>query len=204
MTGSDAGLVRGALLVTALLLGSPAVGATPPEGVPLEVRRGLFTDVEIGGLFTVGGDNGYSNLQGSLQLGVGYQLTVAGGAGLVPIGLHLGIGANAQNCWAGLLRDGSCSSSDSFTVSFLSVSGGYLFRVAERLYLGPKVLAGGASLDPEPVPGVRFAAIVGGALSFEYAANMDHFSVGVDVSYRLVIGPMISAIAVYPRVQYTF
>ena len=204
MTVNSANRLSAGALLTALLVASTAIAATPPEGVPLAVRRGFFTDTDIGGFFTVGGDNGYSNLQSYLQLGVGYQLTIAGGAGLVPFGLQFGVGANGQNCWAGLLADGTCASADSFTVSFLTASVGYLFRVIDQLYLGPKVLAGGALLDPEPVAKVRSAAIVGGALSLEYATNMDHFSVGLEVSYRLVLGPKISAIASYPRVQYTF
>jgi hypothetical protein len=33
---------------------------------------------------------------------------------------------------------------------------------------------------------------------------MDHFSVGLDISYRLIIGPNINGLMFYPRVQYTF
>lgn len=198
------GAMSAALLAVALLASGTSRGAVPSEGVVQEVRRGFFTETDIGGFLTVGGRNAYSNLQSYLQLGVGYQLTVADGAGLVPLGVHLGIGANGQNCWAGLLPDGTCSASDSFTLTFVSLSAGYLFRVAEQLYLGPRLLVGGVLLDPEPVSGVRLAASVGGSLSLEYATSMDHFSVGLDVSYRLVLGPRISAIAIHPRVQYTF
>jgi len=196
--------VLSALLAVASLASGASRGAVPSEGVVLEVRRGFFTETDLGGFLTVGGRNAYSNLQSYLQLGVGYQLTVADGAGLVPVGVHLGIGANSQNCWSGLLPDGTCSASDSFTLTFVSLSAGYLFRVAERLYLGPRLLAGAVLLDPEPVAGVRFAVSVGGSLGVEYATSMDHFSVGLDVSYRLVLGPQISAIAIHPRVQYTF
>jgi hypothetical protein len=194
-----------ATLVLACALTSSSVSAaTPSEGVPLQVRRGFFTETDIGLFWTLGGDNAYSNLQGYLQLGVGYQLTVGDGSGLVPISVSVGIGANAQNCWAGLTDAGACKLSDNFTLIFLNASAGYLFRVVERLYLGPKLLVGYTLLDPSPVTNVTGGVSLGLAASLEYATNMDHFSIGLDVTYKLVIGPNINAFAVYPRVQYTF
>ena len=194
-----------ATLVAALLVSSSAFAATPPEGVPLQVRRGFFTETDVGGIFTVGGDNGYSNFQTYLQLGLGYQLTINDGKGLIPIGFHVGIGANAQNCWAGLNNAGACTQSDNFTMTFLNASVGYLHQVVERFYIGGKLIGGVGLLDPDPVGDNKLVrGNFGVALSIEYATNMDHFSVGMDVSYRLVIGPNISALMFYPRVQYTF
>jgi hypothetical protein len=195
-----------ATLVAALLVSSSAFAATPAEGVPLQVRRGFFTETDVGGIFTVGGDNGYSNLQTYLQLGLGYQLTINEGKGIIPIGLHVGIGANAQNCWAGLIASSNaCSQSDNFTMTFLNASVGYLHQVVERFYVGGKLLGGFTLLDPDPVgTGSPGGGNFGVALSIEYATNMDHFSVGLDVSYRLIIGPNIHGLMFYPRVQYTF
>lgn len=187
-----------------LTLTTAAVAATPSEGVPLQVRRGFFTETDIGGFFTLGGDDGYSNLQTYLQLGAGYQLTIGNGMGLIPIGLHVGIGANAQNCWSGRRNDGTCQLSDNFTLIFVSASGGYLHRVIERLYVGGKVLAGWTFLDPAPVTDVTGGVNAGLAASIEYATNMDHFSIGLDIAFRLVIGPNIPSLGFYPRVQYTF
>lgn len=194
-----------------------SVAATPSVGVPLQVRRGFFTETDVGGFFTVGGDNGYSNLQTYLQLGLGYQLTINDGKGLIPIGFHVGIGANAQNCWAGLAPNGTCGSntnpvSDNFTLTMLNLSAGYLHQVVERLYIGGKLIGGVTLLDPRPIADTEnpsnsallISPNFGAALSVEYATNMDHFSVGLDVSYRLIIGPNINALGFYPRVQYTF
>lgn len=197
-----------ALLVVSLA--SSVFAAAPSEGVPLQVRRGFFTETDIGGFFTLGGDNAYSNLQTYLQLGAGYQLTVGNGSGLIPIGLHVAIGANAQNCWSGLTGPmGSCALSDNFTLIFVSASGGYLHRVIERLYVGGKILAGWTFLDPAPVRDSAGNGVTGGvnaglAASIEYATNMDHFSIGLDVAARFVIGPNIVSLMFYPRVQYTF
>lgn len=195
-------------IASALLFSTAAAAATPSEGVPLQVRRGFFTETDIGGFWTLGGANAdkpYSNLQSYLQLGVGYQLTINDGKGLIPIGVQIGIGANSQNCWANYdkARD-RCGNADNFTMTFITASGGYLHQVLERFFIGGKIIAGVTLLDPEPVTGVTFGANVGGALSLEYATNMDHFSVGLDISVRFVIGPNIPAFAVYPRVQYTF
>jgi hypothetical protein len=136
---------------------------------------------------------------------VGYQLTVGEGKGLIPLGVQVGIGANSQNCWGtyDAARD-RCANADNFTMTFITVSGGYLHQVIERLYLGGKLIAGATLLDPEPVTGVGVGANVGAAFALEYATNMDHFSVGLDVSVRFVIGPNILGFAIYPRVQYTF
>lgn len=193
-----------ATLLIALMLPTAAFAATPSEGVPLKVRRGFFTETDIGGILTLGGDDGYSNLQVYLQLGLGYQLTINDAKGLIPIGFHVGIGANAANCWSGKTNSGACAASDNFTMTFLSVTGGYLHRIVERLYLGGKAIVGYTLLDPEPVSGVRGGLNIGVAAALEYATNMDHFSVGVDVSYRIIIGPNINVISFFPRVQYTF
>lgn len=201
-----------ATVLAALFVSSSAIAATPSEGVPLQVRRGFFTETDIGGFFTVGGDNAYSNLQTYLQLGIGYQLTINDGKGLIPIGLHVGIGANAQNCWAGLNAAGVCTQSDNFTMTMINLSAGYLHQVVERFYIGGKLLGGVTLLDPRPIPdaedpsntGLLVAPNFGVALSLEYATNMDHFSIGLDLAYRLVIGPNINELMFYPRVQYTF
>ena len=95
-----------------------------------------------------------------------------------------------------------------FTLIFVSASGGYLHRVLERLYIGGKILAGWTLLDPAPVKNgtedVSGGVNAGIAASVEYATNMDHFSIGLDVAFRFVIGPNIPSLGFYPRVQYTF
>jgi hypothetical protein len=178
--------------------------AAPPQGVPAEPRRGFFTELALGAFFTLGGDDAYSDVQPSLQLGVGYELAFAQGRVLVPLGLQAALGSNARNCWAGRLSSGACSGADTFTLTLVEVAAGALFEVAERLYLGPRLLLGGTLLDPEPRPGLRFQFDLGLVATLEYGTALDHFSVGVDVIYRLVLGPGISAIAIQPHVKYTF
>ena len=194
-------------LLTALLalLPTAALSATPPEGVPLQVRRGFFTEADIGAFFTLGGQNAYSNAQTYLQLGVGYDVTER-----VSLGVHFGLGASAANCFAGYVADSYlCSRTENFTVALADVTAGYRVPLATRFYLVPRIAAGLSRLDPAPTgtgdPSLAvFAPNAGAGLGVEYAASMDHFSVGVDALARYLIGPNIPTIAVFPRVKYTF
>jgi hypothetical protein len=183
-----------------------ASAATPPEGAPLKVRRGFFTETDIGAFNTFGGDDLYSNLQVFLQLGIGYDITEN-----IEIGLHVGIGANAANCHAGKdPRTNICEKSDNFTVTFVDLSFAYLFRVAERLYVAPKLVGGMTFLDPAPTVNsagndVNLAPNAGLAVGVEYATNVDHFTVGLDVVLvRYIFIANISTHQYYVKVKYTF
>ena len=204
--------MRKLAIVLLVLLPTVVAAATPSEGVPLKVRRGFFTETDIGGFLTLGGADGYSNLQVYLQLGVGYDITEN-----LEIGLHVGIGANAANCWAQRdPRTQACKNvsgtdaTDNFTNTFIDLSFAYLFRVAERLYVAPKIMGGITLLDPAPVENgagnpISFAPNVGIAVGVEYATNVDHFTVGLDVVLgRFIIGPNIFTMQFFPRVKYTF
>ncbi|GMU03368.1 hypothetical protein KH5H1_74900 [Corallococcus caeni] len=204
MTG---GVVRKSLLLAALALATPALGATPPEGVPFEPRRGFFTETDVGVFFTVGGENSYSNAQSYVQLGIGYDLTER-----LSLGAHFALGSSAQNCFAGYLPDSNvCALSDNFTVAFGDLTAAYHVQLAHRFYLTPKVAAGYTRLDPTPVdpdegdPGRSINAFNAGlGVGVEYATSFDHFSVGADLLGRYIFGPNIMSFAVFPRVKYTF
>jgi hypothetical protein len=191
------------LLPAVLLLPWAAVASAPQQGVPVQLRRGLFTETDIGVFLTVGGDDRYSNPQTYLQLGVGYDA-----ANNFELGAHFGLGASAANCFAGR-TGGSCPLADSFTVIFLNLSATYLVRVAERLYLTPKITGGYAALDPAPLYSstgrlVRSGANLGAGIGIEYATRMDHFSIGADCLLRHILGANISTLAFLPRLKYTF
>nr|WP_255443004.1 adventurous gliding motility protein CglE [Corallococcus sp. Z5C101001] len=204
MTG---GVVRKSLLLAALALATPALGATPPEGVEFQPRQGFFTETDVGVFFTLGGANNYSNAQTYLQLGIGYDLTER-----LSLGAHFALGASAQNCFAGFLPDSNvCALSDNFTVAFGDLTAAYHVRLANRFYLTPKLAAGYTRLDPTPVdpdkgdPGRSINAFNAGVgVGVEYATSLDHFSVGADFLARYIIGPNIATFALFPRVKYTF
>lgn len=175
-----------------------AAAATPPHGVPLQVRRGFYTETDIGAFFTLGGNDVYSNPQSYLQLGVGVdvwdRLSLSG---------HVAFGANAFNCFAGRIGD-LCSQTDAFTMTFFDVQLAYLHPLGDRFYLTPKLLAGQTLLDPAPVGEVTQGLNLGAGVGLEYATAMDHFSVGLDVVARYVFQANIPAFSVFPRVKYTF
>jgi hypothetical protein len=180
-----------------------AFAAVPAEGVQLKVRRGLFTETDIGAMMTFGGRDNYSNAQTYLQLGVGYDLSEH-----VELVAQFGLGTSAANCFA-VREAGRCALADSFTIGFANLTAAYLVRLAERLYLTPKVTAGYTSLDPAPVRSsggrlISSAANVGAGLGIEYATRMDHFSIGADVVGRFIVGTSITSLAIFPRLKYTF
>lgn len=176
------------------------VARGPTQGKPLQVRRGFFTDTNLGTFFTVGGNDIYSNAQSYVQLGIGYDLFET-----IEVGAHVAFGSNAFNCFAGRLgADGSCRRSDAFTVTFFDASVAYLLKMGDRLYLTPKIVAGWTLLDPEPIDGHTRGVNIGGGLGVEYATAMDHFSVGAEVLTRYVLGANIPTFAIFPRVKYTF
>lgn len=194
------------LLAPALALAAaPPPDATPPEGVPLEVRRGFFTETDLGVFGTVGGADGYSNAESYLQLGVGYDFK----SGL-ELAAAFGLGSSGANCLSARDELGVCATPDSFTASFLDLSVGYLHPLRGRLFLVPRLAAGYARIDPSPrvdasgeptrASNFNFGAGVG----VEYATAMDHFSIGADLMFRYVIGVRVATLALYPRVKYTF
>lgn len=197
------------LVVVALCLApSFAAAATPSEGEPLKVRRGFFTETDVGAFMTFGGDDVYSNLQSYLQLGLGYDFHITQSFGL-GVGLHVGVGASAANCYSGRdPRSLNCPQSENFTVFLIDASFTALIRAAERFYVTPKLVGGFTLLDPPPVVvdgnPVNMGGNAGIGIGVEYATNMDHFSIGLDVVARVVIPTYIIALQIFPRVKYTF
>jgi hypothetical protein len=189
-------------LVGLLLVSTAAAAATPPQGVSLRVRRGFFTETDIGVFFTVGGNNKYSNAETYLQLGLGYDLTER-----IEVAAYFGLAASAANCFTAQ-QNGACALSDNFTMTYFNGSVAYLVRLADRLYLTPKVTAGYSTFDPAPAYSkngkVTSAPNAGGGVGIEYATQMDHFSVGAEIMVRMAIGPAIGSIALFPRIKYTF
>lgn len=186
-----------------LLVPGFAAAATPSQGVELKVRRGFFTETDIGTFFTLGGNDAYSNAQTYLQIGLGVDLSER-----LELGAHFGLGANAFNCFSGR-TGGVCNQTENFTVTFFDATLAYLVPLAERLYLTPKVAAGYTMLDPAPVvrsDGQSFTRGInaGAGIGVEYATAMDHLSIGADVLVRYIPVAGIPAVTIFPRVKYTF
>jgi hypothetical protein len=186
------------------VLASTLGHASPPQGEPLRVRRGLFAETDIGVFAAIGGRHQISNAQTYLQLGVGYDLTER-----LEIAATFGLGASAANCFSAINALGLCNFSDNFTVTFINATAAYLFQLVPRLYLSPKATAGYTKMDPAPAARssggpIRENINVGLGAGVEYATYLDHFSIGADLLVRYVPGPNLYAATFFPRVKYTF
>jgi hypothetical protein len=197
-----AALRKGSILAV-LLLPLAASAYTPNEGVPFTLHRGLFAETALGALFTVGGRDGYSNAQSFVQLGLGVDITERW-----EVGALLGVGASDVNCFAqGSAVNGTCTAPGSFTVAMGDGFLGYLAELRPRLFLTPKLFAGYTNLGPHPLNGAlaSYSAFNAGlGLGVEYATSLEHLSVGIDVMGRYVFNAKVPAIALFPRLKYTF
>lgn len=215
---------RIAVLAAALAALAPAgaMAGTPSAGIAQQIRSGFFADVNLGGFFTATGTNsrgnkGVSNAQAYLQLGVGYDVL-----SFMSVGVHFGLGSSAASCFANVTASGDCVfdsskkttdpnnvAPDNFTVTTVGAEGVFKVNLVDRLFLRPRIDAGYAFLDPQPrrTDGgdlISGGAYVGVGIGLEYATHMDHFSIGADITGKLIIGPNIPAFAFYPMVKYTF
>ncbi len=210
---------------TALAPAGAAWAGTPSAGVAQEVRNGFFADVNLGGFFTATGTNsrgnkGVSNAQAYLQLGIGYDIikaTPPDDSFGFALGLNFGLGSSAASCFANVTSNGECIydvskrasdptniAPDNFTVTMIGLEAIFKVKVYDRLFLRPRVVGGYAILDPVPIQDLGLTFYAGAAVGLEYATHMDHFSIGLDIEAKLIIGPNIPAFAFYPMIKYTF
>lgn len=214
-------LFRAAVVAAAILLpASTALAATPSVGVPQEIRSGLFTDVNLGGFFTLGGkdssgNSGASNAQAYLQLGLGYDLTRN-----FALAASFGLGASAASCFGNdftrcygaastsgstaTTKNGPVPLPDNFTATMFMLEASYKHFFTERFTLQPRLHLGYAMLEPAPNDAGKTGFVVGAGAGIEYATHMDHFSIGADIYGRYITGPNIFGMAIYPKVKYTF
>lgn len=202
------------LAVLALLTMAPgARAATPAEGEPQVLRRGLFLDVNLGAMTALGGrrlSDGAalpSTPSPYLQIGAGYDVLPR-----LSAGLFFGLGASGGRCLGAVTAQGACAESASdatqvasdFTLAFVGAELSYRQPLGQRIFLSPRLHLGWAFLDPQPRLSTRGGFCAGIALGFEWATPLDHFTLGVELGWRLVAGPNLHAVALYPRVKYTF
>jgi hypothetical protein len=211
-----------------------AQAGAPAAGVVQEIHSGFFADVNLGGFFTAGGSNdlgskGVSNAQPYLQLGIGYDIVKTAhpddSFGLA-IGITFGMGSSAASCFGSYIYAGTSSEAcvadpskgandqtnvlgDNFTATMFGAEVVFKVHLADRLWLRPRIEGGYAMLDPAPLNDSDGNPINGGAFAgvgvgLEYATHMDHFSIGLDIGGRLIIGPNIPTFTFYPMIKYTF
>ncbi|MDR0965123.1 MAG: adventurous gliding motility protein CglE [Myxococcales bacterium] len=198
-----------AVIISAL----PARAATPAQGEPQELRAGLFLDVNLGALTAFGGwrlsDGAQMPSPPSpyLQIGVGYEAQP-----WLAVGLTFGLGASSDRCLGTMTAQGTCveSASDArsvasdFTIALLGAELSYRHALSPRLRLNPRLHLGWTFLDPMPRLDVDGGFHAGIALGLEWATPLDHFTLGLELDWRFIVGPNLNTVGIYPRVKYTF
>ena len=210
----------------ALTVPAVAFAAEPQVGVEQKLRRGLYTETDLGAYFDFASVASYdgtsvltsSNAQAYLQLSLGYDITDS-----FSVALQFGLGASSGVCLATVAADGTCNGQvsatgkgaadsalpDNFSNSFYQLALSYRISLIDRVAFVPGIELGYQQLSPPPFlddngNGKGGGFMVGADLSIEYATHMDHFFVGLDVEPRFLIGPNLTSIAIFPRVKYTF
>jgi len=207
-------------LALAFLAPAAAQASTPLAGVPTQIRRGFFTEMDLGTFFTMGGNPGVSNAQVYVSLGLGYDVLTVDDHFLA-VGLGFSQAASAGSCFgtptdfdkktcvtpatAGLPQDQAEALSDNWTAQTVEGTVLYGYQVVPRLMLTARALGGVAFIDPmafadtsNPVP------LLGGGVGLEYATQFDHFSLGLDAAMKYFLGPNKAGVSIAPRVKYTF
>ena len=211
-----------ALVAAFALAPALAEAATPTLGVPTPIRRGFFTETDLGVFFTTGGQGANpSNAQAYLSLGVGYDL-LAAGKNRLAVGLGFSMGASAGACF-GQIQDGNegpiCADPgavvnedagegllpDNWSATTVEATIWYGYEVLPRLMVTARGLGGIGLIQPKAFPEHEGAVpLLGGGVGIEYATHFDHFSVGLDLAGKYFLGPNVLGVAIAPRVKYTF
>ncbi|MHB8418524.1 MAG: adventurous gliding motility protein CglE [Myxococcales bacterium] len=199
------------------------------NGSPEPVRTGFYAETELGTFFTLGGADQYSNVEAFLGLGAGYEFNVAPWLSM-GVGLQFQLAPSSGDCYE--QTDSGCAAApggpppqgtSTFTMAALDAEVSFRFRVANRLFVPVRVFGGMADFTPLPrcdlasgacpnasgtvppsAPGDVWEPSLGGAVGVEYATHFDHFTIGLEASGRFVWAMNMTALAIYPRVKYTF
>ena len=217
------------LCLTALGVAVPAaaenqldLSSISSTGTPEAIRTGLYMETSLGAFMTLGGGDGYSNMEAFLALGVGYDiLDVA--LGTLSAGLQFQLAPSAGDCYitdpsgADLCSGAKAQGSSTFTMAAIDAVVSFRFRLIDRLYVPVRAFGGMADFTPLPrcdmvsgacAPGSNvgdaWTPTVGGATGIEWATRFDHFTSGLEASGRFVPALNMMALAIYPRIKYTF
>ncbi len=190
-------------------------------GTPEPVRTGFYMETSLGAFMTLGGGDSYSNMEAFLALGAGYDiLDVA--LGTLSAGLQFQLAPSAGDCYItdsggnDLCSGAKAQGSSTFTMAAVDAVVSFRFRLVDRLYIPARLFGGMADFTPLPrcdlVSGACgnssigdvWEPTMGAATGIEWATRFDHFTVGLELSGRFVPALAMTALAIYPRIKYTF
>ncbi len=206
-----------AVLVFAVIAAAPAqaeqldLSNVSSTGSPEPVRTGFYAETALGTFMTLGGADGYSNMEAFLSLGVGYDIFDA-----FAVGVQFQLAPSAGDCYGpsdAYCSGSSAQGSSTFTMAALDLVLSYKLEVFDRLYVPFRVFGGMADFTPLPRADMGASAGAGdvwvptggAATGIEYATRFDHFTIGLEISARFVPSTVnMMALAIYPQVKYTF
>jgi hypothetical protein len=218
------------LAIGGLLAARPAsaeqldLSSISSNGSPEPLRTGFYVETSLGTFFTLGGNDGYSNVEAFLGIGVGYDILKE-----LSVSLQFQLAPSAGDCYIAVGGNDECGpgtngapsqGSSTFTMAALDLEISYRVPILERLFIPIRAFGGMADLSPLPrcdlanacsasdtnPPGDVWEPSFGLATGIEYATHFDHFTIGLEGSARYVApgGLNMLAIAIYPRIKYTF
>ncbi|HUB08961.1 MAG TPA: adventurous gliding motility protein CglE [Myxococcales bacterium] len=213
------------LAIGGLLAARPAsaeqldLSSISSNGSPEPVRTGFFVETSLGTFFTLGGNDGYSNVEAFLGIGVGYDILKE-----LSVSLQFQLAPSAGDCYIAVDGNDDCGAggegSSTFTMAALDLEVSYRVPILDRLFIPIRAFGGMADLSPLPrcdlvsngcsansnPPGDVWEPSFGLATGIEYATHFDHFTIGLEGSARYVAPGALNmlAIAIYPRIKYTF
>lgn len=208
-------------LAAAVLAPAAAQAATPMSGVPTPIRRGFFTELDMGAFFTTGGQGkSPSDAQVYTALGLGYDV-YSTGKHFVSAGLTFSWGTSAGSCYGTSYDPESetpCLGSQidpvtnktevlsaNWSATTFEASALYGYQIIPRLMLTGRLLGGMALIEPKAFEDTEdMVPLMGLGLGAEYATQFDHFSLGLDIAGKMFLGTDAMGVAIAPRVKYTF
>ncbi|MBT6491850.1 MAG: adventurous gliding motility protein CglE [Deltaproteobacteria bacterium] len=179
-----------------------------------ELDRGFYLSSDVGVLISLGGIQGYSNLQPFVSVRGGYDLSdMFSVQGSVSMGY---ISQNPISEYDVPLSAGRQIAS--YDMTMFAIEGLASFRPTERIAIEPKLGAGLTLLSPAPTDAAIAAAqgcSIDCAMSpvaphamagvdIKYLTLLTDFSAGVSMTGYFVIGPNILAVSGAFLVRYTF
>lgn len=210
--------IAASVLAVAVVLPAAAIAETPLAGVPTQIRRGFYTEMDLGTYFAFGAEGkSVTDPQAYVSLGLGYDI-FSTQQHFISLGLGFSMGAASGGCYGALSGEKCVVSanpqltlSDSWSLTTAEATALYGYFIADRLMLTGRLLGGLGFVEPDAFENADGTDVEKGPLplmgigaGLEWATQFDHFSLGLDVAMKFIVGPNVPGLAIAPRVKYTF
>lgn len=192
------------------------------------IRRGFWTQADLGVFFTLGGKNydtlqgltskGISNIQPFVGVTAGYDIAYSDSYQFA-IGAKLAAAysagaARVTDAALARVADDAATMASDFGIYELGLLAKFGFFLSPRVALNLAIDGGASFVDPDPTKaatedgagGAVFAPLFGAGLGVEYYTLLNDFSVGLDLRFAMamVSGASIPGLSITLPIRYTF